>query len=40
MYLSGKVRKKKNVKEKPTDQRKLGFDLIRIPKGIERRTCK
>jgi hypothetical protein len=31
MYLSGKVRKRKNVKEKPTDQRKLGFDLIWIP---------
>ena len=26
-YLSGKVRKRKNVKEKPTDRRKLGFDL-------------
>ncbi len=25
MYLSGKVRKRKNVKEKLTDRRKLGF---------------
>jgi hypothetical protein len=31
MYLSGKVRKRRNVKEKPTIRRKLGFDLIRIP---------
>ncbi len=26
MYRSGKVRKRRNVKEKPTIRRKLGFD--------------
>ncbi len=31
MYLRGKVRKKRSVREKPTNRRKLGFKLIRIP---------
>ncbi len=28
MYRSGKVRKGRNVKEKPTIRRKLGFNLV------------
>jgi hypothetical protein len=31
MYLGGKVRKRKSVREKPTIRHKLGFKLIRIP---------
>jgi hypothetical protein len=31
MYLRGKVRKRRSVREKPTIQRKLRFYLIRIP---------
>ncbi len=32
-YRSGKVRKGRNVKEKPTIRRKLGFDLVKDSLG-------
>jgi hypothetical protein len=33
MCRSGKVRKRRNVKERPTIRRKLGFDLVMASLG-------
>ncbi len=33
MYRSGKVRRRRNVKEKPTIRSKLGFDLVTASLG-------